>query len=92
VELRQNANKKHTPLLRVGLRLNIFCREQCLGRKVQWLSLQAFRYLIIMENCLELMWPVVMSSTCGGVWGIALMRLMAANLWRAEASDRGLVS
>ena len=35
--------------LRAGLRLNTFCREECLGREVYWLSLQAFRYLIKME-------------------------------------------
>jgi len=44
---------KPYPLLRVGLRLNTFCREECLGRKAYWLSLQAFRYPIIMEICLE---------------------------------------
>ena len=32
--------------------------------------------------------PIVGS---GGTWGIALMRLMATNLWGAMASDRGLV-
>ena len=35
--------------LRVGLRLNTFCREECLGRGVHWLSLQDFRYLLKME-------------------------------------------
>jgi len=49
---------KTTPLLRVGLRLNIFCREECLERKAYWLSLQAFGYLIIMEICLEPTCPV----------------------------------
>ena len=39
--------------LRVGLRLNTFCREECLGRGVYWLSPQAFKYLIKMEICLE---------------------------------------
>jgi hypothetical protein len=39
--------------LRAGLRLNTFCREECLGRGIYWLSLQAFRYLIKMEICLE---------------------------------------
>jgi hypothetical protein len=40
--------------LRVGLRLNTFCRDEFLGRGVYWLSLQAFRCLIIkMEICLE---------------------------------------
>ena len=41
--------------LRAGLKLNTFCREECLGRGVYWLSLQAFRYLIKMEICLEAM-------------------------------------
>ena len=45
--------ENHTVLLRAGLRLNTFCREECLGRGVYWLSLQAFRYLIKMEICLE---------------------------------------
>jgi hypothetical protein len=39
--------------LRVDLRLNTFCREECLGREVYWLSLQAFRYLFKMEIYLE---------------------------------------
>ena len=63
---------KPYPLVRVGLRLNTFCREECLGRGVHWLSLQDFRYLIKMEICLEAMLPVVI-STYGGAWGIALM-------------------
>jgi hypothetical protein len=41
--------------LRVAQRLNAFCREECPGRGVYWLSLQAFRYLIKMEICLEAM-------------------------------------
>jgi hypothetical protein len=39
--------------LRADLRLNTFCREECLGRRAYWLSLQAFRYLVKMEICLE---------------------------------------
>jgi hypothetical protein len=39
--------------LRAGLRLNTFCREECLERGVYWPSLQAFRYLIEMKICLE---------------------------------------
>jgi hypothetical protein len=39
--------------LRAGLRLNTFFREECLGRGVYWLSLQAFRCLIKMEVYLE---------------------------------------
>jgi hypothetical protein len=41
--------------LRAGLRLNTFCREECLGRRIYWLSLQAFRYFIKMEICLKAM-------------------------------------
>ena len=40
--------------LRAGLRLNTFCREECLGREVYWLS-QAIRYLVKMEICPEAM-------------------------------------
>jgi hypothetical protein len=58
--------------LRAGPRLNTFCREECLGRGVSWLSLQVSRYLIGMEICLEASCPVVTSPTCGGAWGIAL--------------------
>jgi hypothetical protein len=29
---------KNLLLLRAGLRLNTFCREECLGRKAYWLS------------------------------------------------------
>ena len=36
-----------------------------------------------MKLCLE---AVVMFSTCGGAWGVALMWLMATDLWRAAAS------
>jgi hypothetical protein len=36
--------------------------------------------------CLEVTWPMVMSSTCGGAWGITLTWLMATNLWRAATS------
>jgi hypothetical protein len=46
------SGKKCTQFLRAGLRLNTFCREDCLGRGVYWLSLQAFRYLIKLEICL----------------------------------------
>jgi hypothetical protein len=38
-----------------------------------------------MEICLKAMWPQVTSSTCGGPWGIALIWLMATELWRAMA-------
>jgi hypothetical protein len=72
--------------LRVGLRLNTFCREECLERGVYWLSLQAFRYLIKMQLCLEAILPEVMSSTCGEDWGIALTQLKDTNLWRVVAS------
>jgi hypothetical protein len=43
--------------LRESLRLNTFCfcREECLGKEVYLLSLQAFRYLIKVEICLEAM-------------------------------------
>jgi hypothetical protein len=83
--------RKPYPTSWVGLRLNTFCREECLGRGVYWLSLQAFRYLVKMEICLEPTLPQVMSSTCGRAWGIACTWLMATNLWGAAASDRGLV-
>ena len=53
------------PFLRAGLRLNAFCREECLGGGFYWLSLQAFRYLIKMEICLEA------TPTGRGVWGRA---------------------
>jgi hypothetical protein len=57
----------------MGLRLNTFCREECLRRKAELAKiLQAFRYLIKMEICLEPVCPVVMSSTCGGACNIAL--------------------
>jgi hypothetical protein len=46
-------SKTVSHFLRVGLKLNTFCREECLGRGVYWLSLQAFRYLTKMEICLE---------------------------------------
>jgi hypothetical protein len=59
--------------LSAALRLNTFCREECLGTGVYWLSLQAFRYLIKMEVCLEAMRPQVKSSTSGGAWGVAFM-------------------
>jgi hypothetical protein len=45
--------QNHTLLLRAGLRVNIFWREECLGSRVYWLSFQAFRYLIKMEICLK---------------------------------------
>jgi hypothetical protein len=48
-------NKTISQFLRVDLRLNTFCREECLGRRLYWLSLQAFRYFIKMEICLEAM-------------------------------------
>lgn len=35
-------NKTVPRLLRVGLSLKTFCREDCLGRKGNWLSFQAF--------------------------------------------------
>ena len=41
--------------LRVDLKLNNICREECQVRGVYWLSLQAFRYLIKMEIYLEAM-------------------------------------
>jgi hypothetical protein len=34
----ESESVKHTPLFRAGLRLNTFCKEECLGRKVYWLS------------------------------------------------------
>jgi hypothetical protein len=34
----------------VGLRLNTFCREECLGREAYWHTLWTSRYLISMEN------------------------------------------
>jgi len=40
--------------VRVGLRLNTFRREACLEEMFHWLSLQAFRYLIIMRSVLNL--------------------------------------
>ena len=80
------------PLLRMGLRLNTFCREECLGRRVYWLSLQAFRYLIKMEIYLEAMWPVLTSATYGRAWGIALMWLMTTNYGELWPSARSLVS
>jgi hypothetical protein len=48
-------NKTIPHFLRAGLKLNTFCREECLGRGVYWLRLQAVRYLIKMEICLEAM-------------------------------------
>jgi hypothetical protein len=59
-------NKTVPQSLREDLRLNTFCRKECLGRGVYWPGLQTFRYLIKMEICLEAMLPVVISSTCGG--------------------------
>jgi hypothetical protein len=47
--------KEYIPLLRADLRLNTFCREDCLGRKDYWVCLQTFRYLIKMEICLKSM-------------------------------------
>jgi hypothetical protein len=79
-------SKTIPPFLRTGLRLNTFCREECLGRGVYWLSLQAYSYFIKMEICCESMWPVVTSSTCRGAWGMALTWLMTTNLWRSEVS------
>lgn len=75
-----------TPLLKVGLRLNTFGREECLGRKGHWLSLQVFRYFIIMEVSLEPTWLQITSSFCGGAWGLALTWVMATNLWRTVVS------
>jgi hypothetical protein len=46
-------NKTVPHFLRTGLRSKTFCRKESLGRGVYWLSLQAFRYLIKMEICLE---------------------------------------
>lgn len=40
--------------LRVGLRLDTFCRKECLGRGVYWLSLQALRDLIKWRSVLRL--------------------------------------
>jgi hypothetical protein len=40
---------------RVGLRLNTFYREECLGRGIYRLNLQAFRHLFKMEIYLEAM-------------------------------------
>ena len=56
-------NKTVPHLLRVCLTLNTFCREECLGWVVYWLSLQAFMFLIKMNICLEVRWPLVRSST-----------------------------
>jgi hypothetical protein len=39
--------------LGVGAEMKHFHREEYLGRKAYWLSLQAVRYLIKMEICLE---------------------------------------
>lgn len=72
----------HTPFLRVGLRLNTFCRKECLGRKAYWLSPPASMYFTNMEICLSLSdhrshpFPIVLvwdvRTTCGGAWEIFL--------------------
>ena len=76
------------PTSQSGHEIKYFLLEGCLGMKVHWLSLQAFRHLIIIENFLERTWPVVTSSIARGALGTALRWLMAMNLWRAVASDR----
>jgi hypothetical protein len=82
----ENGWIKQYPTSWACLKLNSFCREECVGKGIYWPNLQAFKYLIKMELCLEVMWPQVTSSTCGGAWGIVLLWLMATNLWRAVAS------
>jgi hypothetical protein len=46
-------SKIESHFLSVGLRLNTFCREECLKREIYWLNPQAFKYHITMELCLE---------------------------------------
>ena len=72
--------------LSVGLRSNMFCREECLGRKAYWLS-PSDLYLIKMKMYLEATWPMVMFSTYGQAWVLPLHDWwMATDLWRAAAS------
>jgi hypothetical protein len=63
-------------LLRVGLRLNTFCREKCLGREAYWLSPPG---LYLIEASTSLAWTTLFWAymTTGHIsfWGRSIARV-----------------